>query len=107
MCQDCKRDRDIPNLLSTAALRSPLTAAGGVDVSAMRGAVSSMAPRGNKSARERGQHHQPALRLSARPSLARWWICSDCHYKNNPDLANERCVSCGHTKCQYCRPWTR
>ena len=100
VCGVCKKNKDIPSTIGTVALRSPLTPPG------MRRTAPAMAPRGNKRALDRGQYHQPALRLSA-PPLTGWWICSNCKNNNNPALTDGRCSVCNHARCRDCRPWTR
>lgn len=44
----------------------------------------------------------PGLVSYARPSTRGWWKCGGCEQTNNPDLAPEKCVFCGHTKCTCC-----
>lgn len=107
MCPKCKKDNDIPNPLGTAASRSFRTRAMTIDVSAMPRTVPGMAPRGTKIARGRGLYHQPALRLSSRPSMAGWWKCSKCDSINNPRLSAGRCTICNHTKCGSCYVYPR
>jgi hypothetical protein len=106
VCKDCKKNGDIPSTMGTVVLRSPPTAAGTTDLNAMRRTVPAMAPRGNKRARDRGQYHQPALRLGSGPSMAWWWTCCRGHM-NNPALTDGRCTICSHKKCGTCRPLTR
>jgi hypothetical protein len=103
MCPKCKKDDAIPNPLGTAASRSFRTRAMTIDVSAMPRTVPGMAPRGTKSARGRGLYHQPALRLSSRPSMAGWWTCHGCKNMNNPELTDGRCTVCSHRRCRECR----
>ena len=103
MCSRCKKDNDIPNPMGTAASRSLRTRATMIDVNATPRTVPGMAPRGTKSARGRGPYHQPALRLSTRPSPAGWWKCSECGSMNNPALCGGRCTICNHRKCRDCR----
>jgi hypothetical protein len=105
MCSRCKKDNDIPNPLGTAASRSFRTRATMIDANATPRTVPSMAPRGTKSGRGRGRglYHQPALRLSSRPSMAGWWTCSVCGSMNNPELSDGRCTTCNHRKCRDCR----
>jgi hypothetical protein len=105
VCSECKRNNDIPSTLGTIVLRSPLTSPGTIDIGAMRRTAPGMAPRGNKRTLDHGQHHQQALRLGTRPSMAGWWICC-CGQMNNPKLSGGRCTVCNHKKCGNCSPCT-
>ena len=105
LCRYCKTDNEIPNPLGPAALRSPPTAARTTDYSTMRRTAPAMVPRGNKRTLDHGQHHQQALRLGARPSMAGWWTCCYGHM-NNPALSSGRCTQCNHEKCRNCSPYT-
>jgi hypothetical protein len=108
MCDECKKDGEIPSPLGAGVLRSPPTRAPTTYSHAMPRNVPNMAPRGNIRDRDRGRYYQPALRLSSRPPpLTGWWICHVCSFKNNPDLCGGRCTHCQHLKCPICRPWRR
>lgn len=38
------------------------------------------------------------------PPMAGWWYCCCDHSLNNPALCAGRCTTCGHVKCDGCRP---
>jgi hypothetical protein len=107
MCPDCKKDDDIPPPLGPGALRSPPIPATTVRSDTIPRTVPSMAPGGNSRNRDRRKYHQPAWRLSTRPSQRGWWVCSECRFTNSPHLSPERCTNCNHQKCRNCRPTSR
>ena len=121
MCDDCKKDDDIPPPITTteAALQrvhASRTARGMMMMHAQDPDIWQTAhpPRGGftttTTTSRRAHARQNSYKLSSRPNRpdpTGWWKCSECKMVNNPALSSGRCTSCTHIRCAYCTPVRR